>query len=255
MFTSPASSTWKSTDGGQHVHRVPRRAGRRRLPPHLDQPERSRHHPDRHRPGRDRSPSTAARPGAPGTTSRPRSSTTSAPTTRSRTACAAASRRAARRASRAAATTGRSRSATGTRSASRSTATSPPDPLDPDIVYGGKVSALRPPHRAGRRTSRRSRSARDDYRVLRTRPCSSRPLDPQTLYFAANVVWKTTDGGASWAADQPRPHARDVGRARPTSASTAADAGDSATQRGVIYTLAPSPLDVQRASGPAPTTA
>ena len=66
------------------------------------------------------------RPGAPGTTSRPRSSITSAPTTRFRIASAAASRRAARRACRAAATTAGSRSANGIRSASRSTATSRP---------------------------------------------------------------------------------------------------------------------------------
>ena len=36
---------WKSTDGGKTFTRVPRRAGRRRLPPHLDQPRQPGHHP------------------------------------------------------------------------------------------------------------------------------------------------------------------------------------------------------------------
>ena len=47
------TSTYRSTDGGQHVHRVQGRARRRRLPHDLDQPDEPGHHPDRRRPGRD----------------------------------------------------------------------------------------------------------------------------------------------------------------------------------------------------------
>ena len=79
------------------------------------------------RPTRARAcPSTAEKPGVPGTTSRRRSSITSSPTTGSRTGYTAGSRRAAPRGSLAAAITGRSPFATGTRSASRNMAMSRP---------------------------------------------------------------------------------------------------------------------------------
>ena len=108
------------------VHGDPRRAGRRRLSAHLDQPDQSRHHRDDVGPGRGhhaerrRVVEQLVQPADRGVLSR------HAPTTRFRIASAAASRRAARSAFRAAATTGRSRSANGNRSASRSTATSRP---------------------------------------------------------------------------------------------------------------------------------
>ena len=64
--------TYKSTDGGKTLRAVQGRARRRRLSERLDQPERPEHHAARERPGRGRHRSTAARRGAPGTTSRPR---------------------------------------------------------------------------------------------------------------------------------------------------------------------------------------
>ena len=72
----PTIVAWKSTDGGKHVHGLPRRAGRRRLPPHLDQPRPPRRDDPARRTRARSSRSTAARRGAAGTTSRPRSSTT-----------------------------------------------------------------------------------------------------------------------------------------------------------------------------------
>jgi photosystem II stability/assembly factor-like uncharacterized protein len=116
-----------------------------------------------------------------------------------------------------------------------------PDPLNPDIVFGGKVS----------RYDRRTRQVRNvgpqplrnsDYRVVRTMPILFSPIDPRTLYFASNVLWRTTTGGQSWQAisgdltrkswDVPANVGKYIGTdaARPT-------------QRGVIYTIAPSPLD------------
>ena len=95
------------------------------------------------------------------------------------------------------------------------------DPLDPDIVYGGKLT------RFDRRTGQvqniaPQRAARpSDYRVLRTAPVLFSPSTRSTLYFASNVVWKTTDGGQQLDGDQPRPHARRLGRRRRTSACTA----------------------------------
>lgn len=117
-----------------------------------------------------------------------------------------------------------------------------PDPLDPDIVYGGKVS------RFDRRTNQVQNVApkplRDGgYRVIRTMPILFSPLDPHTLYFASNVLWKTTNGGRSW--DQMSPDLSretwdvpaNVGKYRGTDQVRV-------TRRGVIYTIAPSPIDI-----------
>ena len=72
-----------------------------------------------------------------------------------------------------------------------------PDPLDPDIVYGGKVS--RYDRRTGQVqniTPKPLRAA--DYRVVRTMPLLFSPVDPKKLYFSSNTLWKTTTGGDSW---------------------------------------------------------
>jgi photosystem II stability/assembly factor-like uncharacterized protein len=119
-----------------------------------------------------------------------------------------------------------------------------PDPLDPDIVYGGRVS------RFDRRTGQVQQVGPapvrpSDYRVLRTQPVLFSPIDPHTLYFASNVVWKTLNGGRSWAQISPD-LTRDtwtvpasVGKYRESPAAQP-------TRRGVVYTLAPSPLDINR---------
>ena len=124
----------------QDVPRASRRARRRRLPPHLDQPRQPGHHPDCVRSGRDdhrerrRDVELLVQPADGAVLSREHGQRVS------RTVSAAASRRAAPRASRAAATMAGSRSANGTRSASKSTATSRRIRSNPDIVYGGKVT-------------------------------------------------------------------------------------------------------------------
>jgi hypothetical protein len=116
-----------------------------------------------------------------------------------------------------------------------------PDPLDPDIVYGGKVS------RFDRRTGQVQQVGpvplrTNDYRVVRTMPVLFSPTDPRTLYFASNVVWKTTTGGASWEQISPDLTREtwevpaNVGIYRGTDAANP-------SRRGVIYTLAPSPVD------------
>jgi photosystem II stability/assembly factor-like uncharacterized protein len=116
-----------------------------------------------------------------------------------------------------------------------------PDPLDPDIVYGGRVS------RYDRRTGQvvevgpvPLRGA--GYRVVRTQPLVFSKADPHTLYFASNTVWKTSNGGRAWTQISPdltrkswEPPAN-VGKYRGTPAAKP-------SQRGVIYTLAPSPVD------------
>jgi photosystem II stability/assembly factor-like uncharacterized protein len=117
-----------------------------------------------------------------------------------------------------------------------------PDPLDPDIVYGGRLT------RFDRRTGQVEQIApqalrSSGYRVLRTAPVLFSPLDPRTLYFASNVVWKTSDAGQSW-----EPISPDLTRAAwdvpPNVGKYAGTAAARPERRGVVYTLAPSPRDV-----------
>jgi len=116
-----------------------------------------------------------------------------------------------------------------------------PDPLNPDIIYG-----------AGRReVSKYSLTtgqvqnvspiplADPKYRADRTQPILFSPVDPQVLYYAANFVFKTTDGGQTWetiSGDLAREHS-----GIPASlGNTASKDANADKQRGVIYALAPS---------------
>jgi photosystem II stability/assembly factor-like uncharacterized protein len=116
-----------------------------------------------------------------------------------------------------------------------------PDPLDPDIVYGGKVT--RWDRRTGDVQQVGPKALRDSgYRVVRTQPIVFSAADPRALYFASNVVWKTRDGGRHWSQISP-----DLTRA---SYSVPASLGsftpldpEKGTHRGVIYTIAPSYRD------------
>src|SRR5919202_368232 len=124
-----------------------------------------------------------------------------------------------------------------------------PDPTDPNIVYGGKLT----------RYDRRTTQAQDilpkpfrsaDFRLVRTEPVVFSPVDPHVLYFASNTLWQTRDGGRSWGRSSPDltrnsldvPASVGKYRTQPTAQPT---------QRGVIYTVAPSPLDINRSwAGP-----
>ncbi len=119
-----------------------------------------------------------------------------------------------------------------------------PDPLDADIVYGGKLT----------RYQRRTTQAQNiiplplggpDFRVIRTEPIAFDPLDQHVMYFAANTLWDTSDGGQSWKQVSP-----DLTRKSfPVPASVGIYSSDPAAQprqRGVIYALALSPVEKGR---------
>ncbi|MBX7118074.1 MAG: glycosyl hydrolase [Gemmatimonadaceae bacterium] len=124
-----------------------------------------------------------------------------------------------------------------------------PDPLDPDIYYGGTVS------RFDRRTGQvqnvspnagRGRGAAaggpDHFRGIRTMPILFSPTNPRKLYYGTNVVWQTVNGGRTWTRlsdDLSRPT-----WAVPASVGTYRDQRTAQpTRRGVVYTIAPSPVD------------
>ena len=94
-----------------------------------------------------------------------------------------------------------------------------PEPLDPDIVYGGRnvtrfdrrtgqVSAVGP---LGGRGG--APGAPNVYRTVRTMPVVFSEVDKRSLFFANNHLWKTVNGGKSWKPDKSGSHAEDVGHA------------------------------------------
>jgi photosystem II stability/assembly factor-like uncharacterized protein len=118
------------------------------------------------------------------------------------------------------------------------------DPLDPDIVYGGKLTRF--DRRIGQAQNILPKPFRSpDFRMLRTQPVIFSPADPRVLFFATNTLWKTRDGGSNWQQISPDltrktfevPETVGKYRSQPTAQPT---------QRGVIYTVAPSPLDIKR---------
>jgi len=82
-----------------------------------------------------------------------------------------------------------------------------------------------------------------EFRVVRTQPVIFSPVDPHVLFFSANTLWKTKDGGRNW--EQISPDlSRKTFEISPTVGKFRSQPTAQPTQRGVIYTVAPSPLDV-----------
>jgi photosystem II stability/assembly factor-like uncharacterized protein len=126
-----------------------------------------------------------------------------------------------------------------------------PDPRNPDIIYGGKIT------RYDRRTTQNQNitpvpggrggpappPGTPAYRTVRTLPVVFSGVDQRTLFFANNYLWKTIDGGVTWTrlGDDPTRKTYEL----PASIGKYTDPS-LATQRGVIYTIAPSYVDINR---------
>ena len=119
-----------------------------------------------------------------------------------------------------------------------------PDPLDPDVIYGGGRSEVSKFHWSTGQVQNVTpipvRSSK--YRTDRTEPTMFSPIDPHVLYFASNVLFKTSDGGSSWQAISPDLTRENPGV--PASVGTLIPKG-AEKQRGVIYALAPSFKDIK----------
>ncbi len=118
-----------------------------------------------------------------------------------------------------------------------------PDPLNPNIIYGGKLT--RYDWTTGQVQNIAPEAVRSGkYRFLRTAPVIFSPLDPKVLYYAGNVLFKTTNGGASWEVISPdlsREHwevPENIGVYRTPEMLAM-------PRRGVIYTVAPSFKDAK----------
>ncbi len=116
------------------------------------------------------------------------------------------------------------------------------DPRHPGIIFGGTGSRWNldtntvVPGTAQPRMPN-GEQARSDW----TQPLVFSKADPAALYYANQYLFKTTDDARTWTAISPDLTRADPGIPRNLDASAAAQV-DRNAKRGVIYTIAPSPL-------------
>lgn len=117
-----------------------------------------------------------------------------------------------------------------------------PDPLDHNIVYGGKIT--RYDKRTGQTQNIAPEAIRSGkVRFIRTAPVLFSPIDPKTLYYAGNVLFKTTNGGKSWQTISPD-LTRESYDIPPSVGIYNSETYKTMPRRGVIYTIAPSFKDI-----------
>lgn len=117
-----------------------------------------------------------------------------------------------------------------------------PDPLDPNIIYGGKITKY--DKRTGQVQNIAPEAVRSGkYRFVRTAPVLFSPIDPKTLYFAGNVIFKTRDGGNSWQTISPDLTRESWDVPASVGIYTSEDM-KKMPRRGVVYTVAPSYQDI-----------
>ncbi len=113
-----------------------------------------------------------------------------------------------------------------------------PDPRQAGVLYGGRIS----------RTDQATGEVQDispeapkrgKYRYVRTEPVVFSPVDPRTLYFGANVLFKTSNGGRTWQIISPDLTREKYDTPANLGVFSAADP-EHGKHRGVIYAVAPS---------------
>ena len=119
-----------------------------------------------------------------------------------------------------------------------------PDPLDPDVIYGaGRSEVSRYHWSTGQVENVTPIPVRGPYRVDRTEPMLFSPVDPHLLYYAANVLFESRNGGRSWQTISP-----DLTREHPGVPPSVGDQAErnpkAELQRGAIYSLAASFLNL-----------
>ena len=123
-----------------------------------------------------------------------------------------------------------------------------PDPLDPNIIYGGKISRYNKITGQVQNVSPKP-DGKERYRFVRTAPILFSPIDPRTMYFAGNFLFKTQNGGNNWQTISPdlsRDSEMLVKDLPPSLGIYEDQARSKIKRRGVIYTIAPSPIDINK---------
>jgi len=117
-----------------------------------------------------------------------------------------------------------------------------PDPLHPDLVFGGTVTRCNVDTGETVNVSP-ERGMSEPARHTWTLPLVFSRADPRLLYYSNQFLFKTSNGGDSWTQMSPDLTRDDPGVPPNLDEATAADAPPG-TRRGVIYTIAPSPLRI-----------
>lgn len=120
-----------------------------------------------------------------------------------------------------------------------------PDPDDPDIVYGGGVEKLDLRTDQTHSVDPTLAEPDDIYRKTWTLPLVFSRRDPKVLYYGNQKLFRTADGGAHWKTISPDLTREDPAVPRNLDAVTAANNLGNGPRRGVIYSIAPSPLDAK----------
>jgi photosystem II stability/assembly factor-like uncharacterized protein len=119
-----------------------------------------------------------------------------------------------------------------------------PDPLHPEILFGGTVSRCNVVTGETKNVSPERGGAPGQFRHAWTQPLVFSQADPHALYYANQFVYKTTNGGESWVQISQDLTREDPGVPSNLNEAAAADA-PADKRRGVIYSIAPSPLRAQ----------
>ncbi len=128
-----------------------------------------------------------------------------------------------------------------------------PDPKNPDLVYGGKVTVYNrmtgqkanvgpaSPPRGGSEAEKNAMKM-PPARTVRTQPLIWSPKDPGVLFYATAGVWKSLDGAHSWT-----PISGDLTRQTWEIPANAGKYASTVTPSvmGTVTALAPSPLDLK----------
>jgi photosystem II stability/assembly factor-like uncharacterized protein len=115
-----------------------------------------------------------------------------------------------------------------------------PDPLNPDIIYGGKITRYDKKTGQVQNISPEAVSS-GQYRFVRTAPVLFSPADPTTLFFAGNVLFKTNTGGKKWQVISPDLTRESYNNIPASVGIYTTEEMKKMPRRGVIYTIAPSP--------------
>jgi hypothetical protein len=118
-----------------------------------------------------------------------------------------------------------------------------PDPLHPEILFGGTVTRCNVVTGISQNVSPERGAQGGPFRHDWTQPLVFSQADPHALYFANQYVYKTVDGGDAWRQISEDLTREDPGVPPNLDEAAAADVTDAANKRrGVVYTIAPSPV-------------
>jgi photosystem II stability/assembly factor-like uncharacterized protein len=120
-----------------------------------------------------------------------------------------------------------------------------PDPDNPHIVYGGRVARLDTRTGQTRDVDPTLAYPKVHFRGAWTLPLVFSRRDKKVLYFATQRLFSTADGGNHWTQISPDLTRANPGIPKNLDAPAAADFDPVSKRRGVIYTIAPSPIHAQ----------